>query len=180
MGHTSKKKAKPKRPVQPELANRPYLRVKYDLAQAYTSREQYAEAVRELEDLLELDPGDHLKGRHSLLSLYLLTGNLEGADRLFAQFKRETSAVFAWGKVLRRLIEGDYRRAATAFRAAQRANRPVLDYLAGRKDLPDEAPEHSRPGEDSEAVHCILSQWRAWMAYPEARFWVATHGRIRV
>jgi tetratricopeptide (TPR) repeat protein len=154
------------------VQTRPYMRARWELALALASSQQFPQAIRELEALIELNPNDNQGARDYLLSLYLLTADLPGADRLFKQYPNDTMANFAWAKLLRHLIAQNAAGARAALRAATKTNPHVLAYLSGRKRMPRESPDYYSPGDESEAVNCMMILGPAWLAHPQAWFWL--------
>lgn len=154
------------------VQTRPYMRARWELALALAGSQQFPQAIRELEALIELNPNDNQGARDYLLSLYLLTADLPGADRLFKQYPNDAMAVFAWAKLLRHLIAQNAAGARAALRAATKANPHVLAFLSGRKTMPRESPGYYSPGDESEAVNCMLILGPAWLAHPQAFLWL--------
>jgi tetratricopeptide (TPR) repeat protein len=130
------------------------------------------EAVAHYEALLELNPNDNQGLRYELLDLYLETGRLAPAAALFKQFDGEGSAMFTWGRVLERFLNGAADAARAALAEARKANAYVEPFLTGRKRLPREMPDYYSPGKESEAVVCMDLIGRAWQQHPEAIAWL--------
>lgn len=155
---------------------RPYMRAREGLTRLLAFVGNEAEAIQHLEEMLELNPNDNQGLRYRLLGLYLLNGNVEGADRLFKTFE-EDSAVFTWGHLLRCLIAEDFDGAALWLRKARRANRHMGDFLTGRKPIPRTLPDAYAPGSREEAIVCLDEQGRAWLRQPAALEWLKKHAR---
>jgi tetratricopeptide (TPR) repeat protein len=154
------------------LETRPYMRARASLAQALAESGRMEEAIGHYQEMLELNPNDNQGLRDLLLGLYLERGDLDGARRLFKQYENGYSAVFAWARVLERLLAGDETGADKALKEARNCNNFVAGYLTGRKKLPAESPDYYSPGKDSEAVVCMQCIGAAWKRHPDAVAWL--------
>ena len=155
------------------IETRPYMRARESLAFSLLGGGHIEEAIGHLEAMLELNPNDNQGNRDTLLGRYLLTGRLQAADRLLAQYDSDYSAIFKWGRVLERYLSGDCQGASDALAEAREQNRHVEAYLTGRKSLPRRLPEYYSPGDEGEAVHCIASLGEAWSQHFGAVRWLA-------
>jgi tetratricopeptide (TPR) repeat protein len=154
------------------LETRPYMRARYDLADLLLGEGRVSEAIQHFEALLELNPNDNQGVRDVLLGSYLASDNLEGARRLFRQYKEDGGAVFVWGRVLERVLSGDFAGATRALKHARKENRFVEQYVTGRKKFPREMPDSYSFGSDEEALVCLDSLGEAWANHPEALLWL--------
>jgi len=154
------------------VETRPYMRACASLAHLLLVTGQVPEAIRHFEEMLELNPNDNQGVRDSLLGAYLLTDNLEGANRLFEEYGDSECALFAWGRVLERFLAGEPQAAKKALQKARRLNRHVEPYLAMRRPPPRSAPGYYSPGHETEAEYCVLELAFAWIAHPNAIEWL--------
>lgn len=154
------------------VETRPYMRARAFLVSALRETGKTAEAVRQAEGMLELNPNDNQGIRDSLLGMYLETGNLDGARILFKKYPSEYFAVFLWGKVLERCLSGDLKEAARIYRKASERNPHVFDYLTGRRRPDFELGDFYSPGDESEAIVCLEEIGPAWQKHPEAVEWL--------
>lgn len=154
------------------VETRPYMRARSFLVEGLRMIGKTAEAIRQAEGMLELNPNDNQGIRDSLLGMYLETGNLEGAQKLFKKYPSEYFAVFLWGRVLERYLSGDLEGAARIYRKASERNPHVLDYLTGRKRPSFELGDFYSPGDESEAILSLEEIGPAWQKHPEAIEWL--------
>jgi len=108
------------------METRPYMRARYRLADLLLDAGRASEAIGHLEALLDLNPNDNQGIREVLLGPYLAGDRLDGARRLLLTYKDDDSAVFAWGRMLEKLLSGDFDRAAKLLQQARRNNRRAL------------------------------------------------------
>jgi tetratricopeptide (TPR) repeat protein len=155
------------------LETRPYMRARAALADILRGEGRLAEAMKQYEALLDLNPNDNQGLRDVLLGCYLRTGDLEGSRRLLEQYEQDCGAVFSYGRVLERFLAGDLEGAAMARQAARQANSHVENYLTGRKQFPRRPPEWCSPGDENEAVHCGYYLADAWRRHPAALAWLS-------
>ena len=154
------------------LETRPLMRALEVLAETSKSVGLYLDAIAVYERMLELNPNDNQSARYPLLALYLTVGDLKGAGSLLRRYKDDAMAVFAWGRVLERLLAGDKVAAGAALRKARTANPFVEQYMTGQMPLPDEEPEGYSPGSEEEAALCLIELSRAWDKHREAVLWL--------
>ncbi len=154
------------------LETRPYMRARSLLAKSLAEAGRHDEAIRHHEEMLDLCPNDNLGLRYPLIGLYLRAGRLKDVARLFKQYDDEGSAMFAWARVLERLLAGDEPGATAALRDARDANPHVESFLAGRKRRPRSDFGYYSPGEESEAIVCLDCIGEAWTQHANAREWL--------
>jgi hypothetical protein len=131
-----------------------------------------AEAIKHYENMLALNPNDNQGVRDPLLGLYLATDHLEGACKLLKDYEEDSSANFAWGRVLERFLSEDLPGAATKLKIARQENRFVEVYLSGQKGIPKRLPAMYSPGSDEEAILVLDNISFAWAEHKEAVFWL--------
>lgn len=154
------------------VETRPYMRARAFLVTALRETGKTAEAIRQGEEMLELNPNDNQGMRDSLLGMYLETGNLEGAGTLLKKYPSEYFAVFLWGKVLERYLSGDLKKAAKIYGKASERNPYVFDYLTGRRQPSSGLGDFYSPGDESEAILCFEEIGPAWQKHPGAIEWL--------
>jgi tetratricopeptide (TPR) repeat protein len=152
---------------------RPYMRARNRLAFCLRDAGRLEESVSEHEGMLELNPNDNQGMRYGLLSLYLESDNLAGADRLFKRYDElKFSTVFAWGHVLSLYLAGDVKGAEKALRQARKQNAHAEGYFSGLKRLPPRIPDRYSTGSVEEAVIAWEIMAPAWERHPAAQAWL--------
>jgi len=154
------------------VETRPYMRALNFLLSALRETGKTAEAIRQAEEMLELNPNDNQGIRNTLLGMYLETGNLDGARKLFKKYPTEYMAVFLWGQMLERYLSGDLKGAARIYRRASERNPYVFNYLTGRRRPDFELGDFYSPGDENEAILCLEEIGPAWQKHPEAIEWL--------
>jgi tetratricopeptide (TPR) repeat protein len=155
------------------VRTRPYMRVRFALAQALDVAGRRAEAIEHYAALLGLDPGDHQGTRHVLLVALLLADRDEEAGRLLQQYGEDPTALWGYGRALwtfRR--EGDSAAARRCLDQALRLNRHVPAYLAGDAQWDGPDPVAGSPASREEAVIVADEQGDAWTRTPGAEDWL--------
>jgi hypothetical protein len=112
--------------------------------------------------------------RYELLPTLLALGRLDEARALIKRYKNDCkwTVVFAWGRVLERLLSGAEASAATALAGARAQNPHMEAYLKGRRKLPRNLPGSYSPGNREEALCYAEVLVTAWKAHPKARAWL--------
>jgi tetratricopeptide (TPR) repeat protein len=154
------------------LETRPYMRALQALAQMFEEAGLPQDAIAQYERMLELNPNDNQGVREPLLGLYLQTGNSSGTRALMKRYEKDSSAVFAWGRVLERLLAGELEEAVKSLKAARKANPFIEFYLIAQREPPKDMPEVYALGSEEEALCSLESVVPAWTAHPEALFWL--------
>jgi tetratricopeptide (TPR) repeat protein len=159
------------------IETRPYMRALAQLAGLLRSQGIHLDAIRHYENMLALNPNDNQGVRDPLLGLYLATDNMKNAQKLLQIYKNDSSANFAWGRVLERFLSDDLPGASTALSKARKANRFVELYLSGKKGPPKHLPEMYSMGSEEEAILCVDNLVVAWADHENAVSWL--HDQIK-
>lgn len=151
------------------VETRPYMRARMSLLDLLYQAERLDEAVAEAEAMLDLNPNDNQGVRDRLLPMYLEAGRLEDARRLIERYRKDFSAIHDFGRVLERFLSGDRAGAEKALLDVHQGNPHVLDYFTGRRPLPTtDLPSAYSPGDEDEALLCMLAYGPVLMKYTEA------------
>lgn len=159
------------------IETRPYMRARQALAEALREAGRLDEAAQEYSEMLALNEHDNQGVRYSLLPTLLAAGRLEEARDLMDRFPDECewNVVFAWGRLLERLLAGDEASATKALAAARKQNGHMEAYLKGHRKLPKNLPGSYSPGGKEEALCFAGVLMSAWNAHPTAVAWLARH-----
>lgn len=161
------------------LATRPYMRLRFGLAQSLEALGRHPEALEHYRALLRLNPNDNQGVRYSLLAGLLVEGRDDDAGALLDQFGDEAGALWSYGRALwvfRR--EGDSDAARARLRRALDANRHIPRYVTGDAVWPGTLPDSYAFGSEEEAVICVAEQGEAWQATPGAAAWLTAQARL--
>jgi tetratricopeptide (TPR) repeat protein len=161
------------------VQTRPYMRALLGLAQLLMEAGRSAEGIARFERLLDLNPHDNQGARNELLAAYLLVGDLGGAGRVLDNYERDSSAVFAWGRVLYALLRGDYEAAERSLAVAREQNKHAERYLNGKRKLPEVPPEVYSFGSENEGIVCAEILGEAWKSHSRAMEWLRQSSRRR-
>ena len=106
------------------IETRPYMRARARLAMTLHEAGRLEEATTEYTEMLVLNENDNQGVRYELLPLLLAQGRLDDARALMERYKDDCkwSVVFAWGRVLERVLSGEKRKAARALAVARKQN----------------------------------------------------------
>jgi tetratricopeptide (TPR) repeat protein len=154
------------------LETRPYMRAREALAELLVRCGKMDEAIEHLEAMLELNPNDNQGVRYLLLGHYLSLDRLDDAAALLKRYKKDGSAMFAWGAVLQRFLAGDEAGARAAAIKARAVNKYAQAYLSGEKRLPRKLPDAYGFGDANEGIVCALEIGEAWKRHPRACDWL--------
>lgn len=154
------------------IETRPYMRAKYNYAEACWETKDTAEARSQLEHLLKLNPMDNMGARYLLLAVYLDEGRLAEAEALLEEYD-EQGAFFDYD----RLILEYKKRGLTAklkmlHRNALHSNRHIPQLLLGKKKPPAAMPDYYSAGDLNEAVYYVSTHAQLWLTLPELLLWM--------
>ena len=156
-----------------KIETRPYMRTMQHLAEAYVEYGDRESAVRILERMLELNPGDNQGMRHTLIGSYFAVGNLDGVRRILEAYpgQEKYDALFAWARAIElRVKESD--EAEAALRRAREVNPHVLPFVDGTKPLSRTKPSYYKPGDINEAQLAAGHLLPAIRGYPDLLKWL--------
>lgn len=150
------------------VSTRPYMRAKFNYADFLHENERFEEAIRQYEDLLELNPNDNQGARYELFIVYVESGLFKKAEDLLKKYNETTTANGAYNLVLIELLQnGVTNKAKQLLKKAKQQNPYVLDYLLGKKDIPMYLPSHYQLGSESEAIIYADNHWTLWAGNPK-------------
>ena len=154
------------------LETRPYMRAREGLASKFWTIGRRDEAIKHLQDMLRLNPGDNQGVRYTLAGWLLAEGRDEELARLLKEYD-EGSTNWAYTKALVAFRQnGDTPETRKLLNVAQKANKHVPAYLLGRKPLPQERPSYYSPGDQNEAVFYVGTARSGWKETRGATAWL--------
>ena len=153
------------------LETRPYMRAREGLASKLWTMGRRDEAIKHLQDMLQLNPGDNQGVRYTLAGWLLAEGRDEELAHLLKEYD-EGSTNWAYTKALVAFRQnGDTPETRKLLKVAQKANKHVPAYLLGRT-LPQERPSYYSPGDQNEAVFYVGTALSGWKETPGATAWL--------
>ncbi|MFZ2656071.1 MAG: tetratricopeptide repeat protein [Victivallales bacterium] len=157
----------------PILETRPYMKARAALVGQFLKLGRIEEAIKEQEEMLELNPNDNQGIRYDMLACCMAAGKLDKARKLFEDFKETAFNVsFSWFHVLERYIAGDMEGAKQALGKARKQNRFMEPYLLGSvKPIENKADMYTPGSADEAGIHADMIVM-AWSKYPEAVEWL--------
>lgn len=157
-------------------ATRPYMRARFGLARALWVIGRRDEAVQHAAEMLRLNPNDNQGIRYLLVSWLVTVGRDEAARDLLGDYPQDSSASWAWSRVLLAFRQGGSGLPMEeAFNAARASNSFVPSSLLQRRKGPPDPPEYYSPGDHGEAEMYAVDGLAAWSATPGALEWLRRH-----
>ncbi|WP_051330884.1 SEC-C metal-binding domain-containing protein [Aneurinibacillus terranovensis] len=155
------------------IETRPYMRSKLGYAQGLSFLGHLKEAVREYKELLELNPNDNQGVRYALLTAYIEWRKYSEALKVINTYSEDHTANFNYNRIL---IEygknGVSSRLVSLLQEAIQQNSFVVDYVLGKKRIPDEMPEYIGFGDKDEAVAYVQDHIHLWQREPVLMRWL--------
>jgi tetratricopeptide (TPR) repeat protein len=157
----------------PMVEARPYMRTVKQLAEVLWTVGRRFDAVAHYENLIDLDPEDHMGNASLLLGYYLSMGEVQRSWDLLEEFDDEENSVCAWAWVLIFLITGDEEAAVDGLKQAMELNPYVASLLVGGNENPaEEVPPYFTVGSNEEAHYTVQVIGEAWERAGEAQWWL--------
>ncbi|MBU2499825.1 MAG: hypothetical protein ABIK96_02125 [bacterium] len=157
----------------PMVEARPYMRCIKQLAEVLWNVGRRLDAVAHYENLLDLDPADHMGNCALLLGYYLSMGEVQRSWDLLEDIDDEVSAVHNWAWVLLFLLVGDEEGARQSLDHALDQNPYVAPLLIGMgTDEEYDLPVAIKTGTEDEAHYCLQVLGEAWSRAEPARWWL--------
>ncbi|QNG60217.1 SEC-C domain-containing protein [Bacillus sp. PAMC26568] len=152
---------------------RPYMRAKFNYAMMEAAVGQLETAVKQCEELLELNEMDNQGVRYMLFVMYFDLGMYKQAKKLLDRFDESHTAAGAYNQVLiEYALNGITSALKKLMKKAKEINPFVFDYLVGKKKLP------KNPNYDQEeAAVYVQENHYIWLKNPELIKWVAENGK---
>jgi len=157
---------------------RPFMRAKAGVAECLNELGKKDQAIKHYQEMLILNPNDNQGIRSLLMTLLIETRDFVAFRKLKKIYKGEITADWLYNIALYQFIQnGDCKQANKAIVIATEINKYVLDYLFGRKDLPDEVSDFYSIGSDEEAILYVGSNGHLWLDTKDALHWLAKQVR---
>ena len=160
----------------PMVEARPYMRTIKHLAEVLWNVGRRLDAVDHYENLLDLDPSDHMGNGTLLLGYYLSMGEVQRSWDLLEEYDDDASAIYSWAWVLLFLMTGDEEAAHDALDHALNGNAHVAPWLLGMVDEEaadfDDLPAQVEIGSEDEARLCAGILGEAWVRTHPAQIWL--------
>jgi hypothetical protein len=159
------------------LETRPYMRAKANYAETLYKLELELEvvAIKEYEELLELNPNDNQGIRYRLFPIYLETGNLGKAEKLLRQYEEKTAHGLYNALLLDLYKNGFSAKAVKLLKDAKKENIYVVSYLTGKKQIPMYLPDHYGSGDENEAIIYVDEHFHLWEKIEGLQEWLRKH-----
>jgi tetratricopeptide (TPR) repeat protein len=148
---------------------RPYMTAKYNLALLLIELEEMGEALKHMEELIELNPSDNQGVRDKLSLLYLHEKQFFKYQKLYRNYK-DSSAFSLFTQLLYLLItEGATKKAEKIYIKANKANEHVIPLILNIKEMDlDEVYEAYEWGSSEEANIYLYDSLYVWTKYKKA------------
>jgi tetratricopeptide (TPR) repeat protein len=160
----------------PMVEARPYMRTIKHLAEVLWNVGRRLDAVDHYENLLDLDPSDHMGNGTLLLGYYLSMGEVQRSWDLLEEYDDDASAIYGWAWVLLFLMTGDEEAAQDSLDHALNGNAHVAPWLLGMVDEEtadfDDLPAQVEIGSQDEARLCAGILGEAWARTGPAQVWL--------
>ncbi|MDR0912982.1 MAG: DUF6398 domain-containing protein [Methanobrevibacter sp.] len=142
---------------------RPYMTHILEQAMMLWDKGEKEKSIKQLEYLLDLNPGDNQGVRYILINRLIELNKLTEAEGLIELFDEEYSAEWAYSELLLNIKQKeDEEYIKHLYDEAIEVNKYVVDYLIGKKKLPKMAPQFYSPGDESEAEEYLRFAYKIW------------------
>lgn len=157
----------------PMVQARPYMRTIKQLAEVMWEVGRRLDAVELYENLMDLDPSDHMGNGMLLVGSYLAMGEIQRSWDLLEDLD-DDGTVASWAWVLLMVLTGDDDAARDSLHHAMDTNPYVAPWFVNLGD-PEAEPVMAlvvEPGSEDEALVCADLLGEGWMRSPDAQWWL--------
>jgi len=155
------------------IESRPYMTAKLGFAHCLEDLEWNDEAIKEYNEIIELNPGDNQGVRYALASLLLFTRKYKKFSELNNKYTDEESTFWLFNYALYLFAtEGPTEKADEALFRANQANHYVIDFMTQRKKMIQNPQGHYSPGDQNEAAYYLMDNFRAWVNVENTLDWL--------
>ncbi len=153
---------------------RPYMRAKAGIAECLNALGKKDEAIKCYQEMLTLNPNDNQGIRNLLLTLLIETRDFTALRKHKKTYQGDITANWLYNLALYQFIQNsDSKQAKQAATNAIESNQYVLDYLFGKKDLPDDMLDYFSIGSDEEAIIYVETNGYLWLGTDDALQWLS-------
>jgi tetratricopeptide (TPR) repeat protein len=157
----------------PMVEARPYMRTVKQLAEVLWTVGRRFDAVAHYENLIDLDPADHMGNAVLLLGYYLSMGEVQRSWDLLEEFDNQENTVCAWAWILLFLLTGDEDAALDGLTHAMELNPYVAPLMLGLSEGADaEVPAYFTVGSEEEAQYTMQIMGEPWDRAGDAHWWL--------
>ena len=155
------------------LETRPYMRARAGLASCLWQLDQREEAIKNYQEMMQLNPGDNQGIRYVLLTCLLEEGMDTQIEQLLSEYEDDVAAawLYNWALFLYRQKNSSKKARAKLFEALK-YNPHTPSYLLGRKRLPNQLPPYMGFGDESEAAYYVAEAGHMWLQEEGALDWM--------
>lgn len=147
---------------------RTYMRAKAEFANFQYYYGNNTAAIKDFEELLELNPNDNQGIRDLLLPIYIVEGKFDDAKALINRYEQDVTAAFMFNHALLYFYsEGLTAKTKSLLKKADQQNPYVKDYLTGKKAMPRIEYQQFGIGDNREAVTYIQENIQLWQEAAE-------------
>ncbi|MCM8776061.1 MAG: SEC-C metal-binding domain-containing protein [Candidatus Omnitrophica bacterium] len=152
---------------------RPYMRARFNLAEALWYDNKKKESLAHLRALLDLDPNDNQGVRYFLAGRLLETGHHgELLDLMQKRYSDDATAEWRYTNALLYYeIYGDSEVSRACLEEAVESNKHVPDYLLGLKEIPETEFQTVQFGGEDEAIYYCRENGELWWRNEKAMQW---------
>ncbi|MDL4843097.1 SEC-C metal-binding domain-containing protein [Aquibacillus rhizosphaerae] len=155
------------------VETRPYMRAKYNYAVTLMEISDFEKAIKQMEELIELNENDNQGIRDILFLAYVGTKKFQLAKNLLDKFSEDFMASGAYNNVLiEYLLNGITSKLNKLLKQAKNVNPHVIKYLIGSTKVPNKVPEYYKPGDKNEAAMYVLESHFLWKQEKELMEWL--------
>lgn len=151
---------------------RPYMQARLGYATTLKAMGKHEEAIKELSDLLKLNPNDNQGVRYVLAPLLLAESKYSEFYKLHKKFDEESASWLYNYALFTFATEGPSEKANKILYDAYKANNHILKFLSGEKKFKCNFYSYYSPGDISEAEFYIMECFFAWVKHPDVSKWL--------
>ncbi len=157
--------------LNPEI--RPYMVLRARRAQINFEKGLIDPAIKELQELIELNPNDNQANRYPLVNYLIIKQRWSEVEGLLNLYEERSTFMLAAQALMLFAQSGDSKESKQIKRQLKKSNKHLEKYLTGQSKIPKQVPQAYQSGDKSEALTYInLAGKETWRAVDGALFWL--------
>lgn len=153
------------------VETRPYMRVRFTLANTLHLMNDAEEAAEHYQEMLSREPDDSMGARYTLAGVYLELNRLKDARSIISQYNIEDDPILPWAHVLERFLSGKKKEAEAGLEGAIAANPLMATSLLDPESIHD-LDIDTDLGVATRMT--LVAVGKAWLEHPKATDWLAS------
>lgn len=156
------------------VETRPYMQARLGYVNTLRVMNKHKETIKELKEMLKLNPNDNQGVRYILAPLLLAEKKYDDFYKLHNKYDEESTSWLYNYALFTYATEGPNQNANKSLLKAYKSNKHIIKFLTGEKEFKSHYYNYYSPGDLSEAEFYITGSIIAWVSHPDSVDWIVS------